>query len=242
MKKSKPESDGFKANRCLSCGTSEGMGKRKYCSIDCRQRLRYKLNMRTGLLKALNIRYATFYFTSTMIMMDLLPFNEKEIYGFIFPRSSNNRPADDFSNMADILGNSWWSERRRTNKKYLAARHVLDKANQTNDQTDSVRPLGIRIPVVNGKSLINLKIGRSELKKPQLLELIKSAYRTQAKKHHPDIGGNSDAFRKIHQAYEELISWAESPTFVERHGFPDKWFYDGHKNRWVQPTPKTTVI
>ena len=107
--------------------------------------------------------------------------------------------------------------------------------------TDSVRPLEIKIPAVKGKSLINLKIGRSELKTPQLQKLIKSAYRAQAKKHHPDIGGNTAAFRKIHQAYEELISWAESPTFVERHGFPDKWFYDGNKNRWVQPTPKPNI-
>ncbi|MBW2564665.1 MAG: J domain-containing protein [Deltaproteobacteria bacterium] len=99
----------------------------------------------------------------------------------------------------------------------------------------------MKIPSVKGKSLINLKIGRSELNTPQLQKLIKSAYRTQAKKHHPDLGGDTAAFRKIHQAYEELISWAESPTFIERRGFPDKWFYDGNKNRWVQPTPHTNI-
>lgn len=173
--------------------------------------------------------------------MDMLPFSGKEIYSFIFPRSSNNKPADDFSKMADILGNAWWAERKRTNRKYLASRHVLEKANLKNEQADSVKPLEIKIPAVKGKSLINLKIGRSELNTPQLQKLIKSAYRTQAKKHHPDLGGDTAAFRKIHQAYEELISWAESPTFVERRGFPDKWFYDGNKNRWVQPTPHTNI-
>ena len=222
---------------CLSCGTIEKMGKRRYCSIDCRQRLRYKLNMRTGLLKALNIRYATFYFTETFIIMDLLPFNSKEIYSFIFPRSGNNKPVDDFSKMANLLGNAWWTERKKTNRKYLASRHVLEKANRKNAQTDSVKPLEMKIPAVKGKSLINLKIGRSELNTPQLQKLIKNAYRTQAKKHHPDLGGNAAAFRKIHQAYEELVSWAESPSFVERRGFPDKWFYDSDRNRWVQPTP-----
>ena len=238
MKKNKSGPHGRKPNMCLSCGTSENMGKRRYCSIDCRQRLRYKLDMRTGLLKALYIRYATFYFTETFIIMDLLPFNCKEIYSFIFPRSGKNKPADDFSKMADILGNAWWTERKRTNRKYLASRHVLEKANRKNAQADSVKPLEIKIPSVNEKSLINLKIGRSELNTPQLQKLIKSAYRTQAKKHHPDLGGNTAAFRKIQQAYEELVSWAESPTFVERRGFPDKWFYDGNKNRWVQPTPQ----
>jgi hypothetical protein len=239
MKKNKSGSESRKPNMCLSCGTIEKMGKRRYCSIDCRQRLRYKLNIRTGLLKALYIRYATFYFTNTFIIMDLLPFSCKEIYSFIFPRSAGNKPADDFSNMSDILGNAWWTEKKRTNRKYLASRHVLEQANRKNAQTDSVQPLGIKIPSVKGKSLINLKIGRSELNTPQLQKLIKSAYRTQAKKNHPDLGGNTAAFRKIQQAYEELISWAESPTFIERRGFPDKWFYDGNKNRWVQPTPKT---
>ncbi len=223
---------------CLSCGTSENMGKRRYCSIDCRQRLRYKLDMRTGLLKALYIRYATFYFTKTFIIMDLLPFNCKEIYSFIFPRSGKNKPADDFSKMADILGNAWWTERKRTNRKYLASRHVLEIADRKNMSADSVKPFEIKIPVVKEKLLIHLKIGRSELNTPQLQKLIKSAYRTQAKKHHPDLGGDTAAFRKIHKAYEELVSWAESPTFVERRGFPDKWFYDGDKNRWVQPTPQ----
>ena len=169
--------------------------------------------------------------------MDLLPFNSKEIYSFIFPRSGNNKPVDDFSKMANLLGNAWWTERKKTNRKYLASRHVLEKANRKNAQTDSVKPLEMKIPAVKGKSLINLKIGRSELNTPQLQKLIKNAYRTQAKKHHPDLGGNAAAFRKIHQAYEELVSWAESPSFVERHGFPDKWFYDSDRNRWVQPTP-----
>ena len=49
---------GLEQNRCLSCGASENLGRRRYCSISCRQRLRQKLNVRTGLLRALNTRYA----------------------------------------------------------------------------------------------------------------------------------------------------------------------------------------
>ena len=241
MKRNRSGTNSRKPNRCLSCGTVEKMENRRYCSIDCRQRLRYKLNMRTGLLKALNIRYATFYFTDRLIIMDLLPFDCNEIFSFIFSRSTGNKPADDFGNMSDILGNAWWAEKNRTNRKYLASRHVLEQANQKNAQIDSIQPLGMKIPCVKGKSLIHLKIGRTELNTPQLQKLIKSAYRTQAKKHHPDLGGNTAAFRKIQQAYEDLVSWAESPTFIERRGFPDKWFYDGNKNRWVQPTPKVDI-
>jgi hypothetical protein len=28
---------------------------------------------------------------------------------------------------------------------------------------------------------------------------------------------------------------------VKRRGFPDKWFYDGRQNRWVQPTPSHEI-
>jgi len=62
-------------NRCLSCGTSENMIRRKYCSIDCRQRFRHQLNIRTGLLRALNTRYATFYFTEYLLVLDVLPYS-----------------------------------------------------------------------------------------------------------------------------------------------------------------------
>ena len=64
-------------------------------------------------------------------------------------------------------------------------------------------------------------------------------YRQQAKKHHPDLGGDSATFRKIHKAYEDLLTWAENPTFIKRRGFPDKWFYSREQNRWVQPIPET---
>ncbi|MEJ2659005.1 MAG: hypothetical protein P8012_17750, partial [Desulfobacterales bacterium] len=121
-------SDYWKNHRCLSCGTTENLGKRKYCSIDCRQKLRYTLNMRTGLLKALNTRYASFYFTDESIVMDVILFNGKEIFSFIYPRSSNRKPAEDYINMSDLLGNEWWAEKKRTNRHYLATRCLLKKA------------------------------------------------------------------------------------------------------------------
>ncbi|MGD2269456.1 MAG: J domain-containing protein [Desulfobacterales bacterium] len=223
---------------CLSCGTTENMGRRKYCSIECRQKLRRTLNVRTGLLKALNTRYATFYFTENMIVLDILPYGSKEIFSFIYQRETGKKPAEDFCRMADTLGNAWWAERRRTNKKYLASRHVFEHAHRNKTPQNPVKPLEINIPSVKGKSLIHLKLGKSDLESPELLRLIKKAYRHQAKKHHPDHGGNTLAFRKIHGAYQELVNWVDNPTFVKRRGFPDKWFYDGGNNRWVQPTPQ----
>lgn len=225
-------------HRCLSCGEATGSVRRKYCSVACRQDLRRRLNARTGLLRALSTRYAAFYFTESMIVMDVLPRHSREIFSFIFPRTPGASPSRDFCRMSDMLGNAWWAERRRTNRKYRANQVVFEQARRNRDSGCRVKPLEIRTPMVNGRSLIQLRLGRKDLESAELNRMIKRAFRSQAKKHHPDRGGDSRTFRRIFRAYEELISWAENPTFIMRRGFPDKWFYDGERNRWVQPTPE----
>lgn len=222
---------------CLSCGRTKNLGQRKYCSIACRQELRYRLNVRTGLLKALNTRYATFSFTGSFIIMDVLPFDTPEIFSFVFPRAPRKNPAHDFSRMADQLGNAWWAEKKRTNKNYLATRQLLNHARRNSAADRSIQPEEIKMPLIKGASLIRLKLDRASLESPELKQMIKSAFRSQAKKNHPDLGGDNATFRKIHEAYEELIEWSENPTFTRRCGFPDKWFYDAERNKWVQPTP-----
>ena len=223
-------------NCCLSCGTHENMGRRKYCSIECRQRLRYNLNMRSGLLKALNTKFATFYFTDAMIFMDVLPYGAVSLFSFLFPRTPDKKPAEDFCTMANVLGNAWWAEKRRTNKRYIATQHILERAKSKNT-TSSIKPFEIVEPARMAKSLTFLKLNRSDLDSPQLQKIIKSAYRQQAMRHHPDQGGDAVAFRKVHTAYEQMMDWAENPTFTRRRGFPDKWFYEGSANRWIQPAP-----
>jgi hypothetical protein len=225
-------------NSCLSCGTGDNMKRRRYCSVDCRQKLRQKLNMRTGLLKALNVRYATFYFTDTVIVMDVLLYGSRDLLSFIYPRTPEKKPGEDFSRMANLLGNLWWTEKNRSNKAYLASKQVLDRANKNNDSLDAIKPLRLTIPSVKGASLLHLRFSKSDLDTDECVKMIKSTYREQAKKHHPDLGGNSATFRKIHAAYEDLLDWAENPTFIRRSGFSDKWFYDGEQNRWVQPLPE----
>jgi hypothetical protein len=225
------------ANRCLSCGEALADRRRRYCSVPCRQRLRRKLTLRTGLLKALNTRYATFYMTDRVIVLDILPYGAPGIYSFIMPRSDGGHPGDDFSRMADLLGQAWWEERRRTNRKYLASRLLLKKATHNGNDAHAVRPLEIRHPAVARQSLLHLRLNGDSLRLPETERVIKSAYRRQVKRHHPDHGGDAAAFRRIQQAYEELMDWAREPSFTRRRGFPDKWFYEGTRNRWVQPTP-----
>jgi len=231
-------SKGTPKNCCLSCGTSEDMGRRKYCSIECRQRLRYNLNLRTGLLRALNTRYATFYFTNSIIILDVLPYGSEELFSYLFPRSTGRKPVDDFCTLSNILGNAWWAERNRTNKRYLATRFLLEKAESKLAGSAPIKPVEVKEPAKLKKSLTFLRLNKADLNSPQLHRKIKSAYRQQAMKHHPDRGGNAAVFRKLHEAYEQIIKWSENPVFVSRRGFPDKWFYNGGTDRWVQPAPR----
>lgn len=222
---------------CLSCGKRTNMQRRKYCSVECRQRLRYKLEVRTGLLRALQTRYATFYFDDRVIVLDILPYGMQEIYSFLFARRPGVTPADDFSHLANILGNDWWAERRRTNRKYRASQHLLRNARQGVVDIRTVLPVVKRRAVIKDHLLVQLKIERGDLESPHLGAIVKSAYRQQAMRHHPDRGGTPEAFRRLQKAYEALMSWSENPSFTRRRGFPDKWLYDGESNRWVQPVP-----
>ena len=226
-------------NRCLSCGTPENMARRRYCSIACRQQLRRKLDQRTGLLRALNTRYATFYFTDTVIVMDLMPYSERKIFSFIYPRATGRTPAEDYSDLGNILGQAWWAEHGRTRKKYLAARHVLKQSSWNDSSIQKISPHELHIPTLKGNALVHLKLDETALARPECMELIKRAYRKQVMRHHPDHGGDARSFIRIHRAYEELLAWAKRPSFVRRRGFPDKWFYEGDRSVWVQPIPKS---
>lgn len=217
------------------------MQRRKYCSVECRQRLRYKLQVRTGLLKALQTRYATFHFDDRVIVLDILPYGTREIYSFLFARRPGVTPADDFNRMANMLGNDWWAERRRTHKKYRASQYLLKNARQGAVDIRTVMPVEKRRAAIKDNLLIQLKIERRDLESPDLDRIVKKAYRQQALRHHPDRGGRPDAFRRLQKAYEALMDWAENPSFTSRRGFPDKWFYDGETNRWVQPVPVSRV-
>lgn len=220
---------------CLSCGTTANLGRRKYCSVECRQRLRRRLNQYTGLLRALSVRYATFYFTGQVVVLDLIVGTLPNVFSFMFPRTPGGVPADDYGRMADCLGSRWWDECRRTRKRYLASRSLLEDARQGPADRRHVVPLPLRLASVDRNTLIQLDIDRASLDAPDLVRRIKAAYRHQARRHHPDAGGDEGAFLRLHKAYEDLLGWAENPTFIRRRGFPDKWFYEEATNRWKQP-------
>jgi hypothetical protein len=226
-----------KKNYCLSCGTTENINNRRYCSVRCRQNLRQKLNMKSGLLQALNTRYATFYFSDTMIILDVVPHGIKEIFRYTVKRKENSNPAADFNIMTNKLGEEWWVVLNSTSKNYIATQHVLKLATRHAISDGLQRPRLIKIPTVKMEYLKCLEIKKTDLGSHELDLIIKTAYRRQVKIHHPDLGGKAADFRKIHNAYKELLRWSNNPIYIPRRGFPHKWYYNGESKKWVQPTP-----
>ncbi len=222
--------------KCLSCGTSENINNRCYCSVRCRQILRQRLNARNGLLQALNTRWAAFYFSDTMIHLDIAAAGYRDIFRFSSERDSGSNPSEDFCRMANELGKAWWEEERKSKKKYLASRHVLALAEKS-PMIAAARPRILKDYYIQKSSLSCLGINKADLASAHLKKIIKNAYRRQAKIHHPDIGGYAATFRKINDAYQELLRWAENPHFIKRKGFADRWFYDGDSKKWAQPLP-----
>ena len=97
--------------------------------------------------------------------MDILPLGSAKIYSFLFARSRDRKPAEDFSELCNVLGNAWWGEMKRTNRGYLASRHVLDQAAPPELSAELIRPEVVKIPVGKGagKSLLHLKLDRAAL-------------------------------------------------------------------------------
>jgi len=184
---------------------------------------------------ALNTRYATFYFTKLLIVTDILPYGTNRIFSFIIARTPGNKPVIDFCDMFHALGSIWWSEKKKTRKRYLATLQVLDMAKRVSFEWHRIIPRRVMVPAVKKKDLSILCLDKTDLFAVGLENKIKHAYRRQAKKHHPDLGGDASKFRHLQDAYEKMIHWSKNPTYLRIKGFPDKWLYEGTTNRWIQP-------
>jgi predicted nucleic acid-binding Zn ribbon protein len=219
--------------QCPSCGTSEILGRRRYCSQECRQQLFRRLHILSGLLRALGTRHATFSFTESSLVLDIKPQWSKKVYRFMHQRSHKQKPSQALYHLTDELSSVWWDKKNRTGKRYQACQEVLNMARKNTIAPDAVIPLEVKIPTRVKKFLASLKLTHKDLRSSRAYQTVKSAYRKQALNHHPDRGGNSAAFRKINADYQELISWLKSPVLQIHHGIPGKWYFDGKK--WKTP-------
>lgn len=194
--------------------------------------------MKSGLLQTLNARWATFYFSDKFIILDVVPHGVKEVFRYASKRKEGNNPAADFHALTNKLGEVWWAESRRTNRNYIATQHVLKLATRHSISDGLQRPKLMRIPSVKMECLDWLEMKKEDLHSGELKKIIRNAYRTQVKIHHPDLGGQAATFRRIHNAYKELLRWADHPVFTRRKGFTDKWYYNEESKKWVQPIPR----
>ncbi|MBI9077314.1 MAG: J domain-containing protein [Desulfatibacillum sp.] len=223
---------------CQACGATQNMGRRKYCSRACRQRLVWRLEVASNLLRALHTRYATFSFTPDTLIFHVVASGSPHVYSYLWRRTPGRKPADDLGALVEQLGRQWWREHERRRSRHQASKTVLEQAHTAVVSPGQVRPLDSASPKVSGKHLSILKLSKAEILGTDAREAVKSAYRRQVMTHHPDHNGDAALFRKVHEAYEEMKEWLENPVIRNQRGLPDKWSYDGRK--WAPPMNSPT--
>ncbi len=82
-------------------------------------------------------------------------------------------------------------------------------------------------------NLLQLKL--EEFVSGKQVPKIKSAYKKLAKVHHPDMGGDAEKFKKLNDAHQQMLLWAENPQFTSRKALNGCWSYDASTNRWAPP-------
>lgn len=230
-----PYTQKYRQKRCLSCGSALNKGRRRYCSQDCKDTLVFWLGWFSDILRPVRAMYATFYFTESKLILDVLPYASKEVSTYIYTRTPGKRPAQDIKDMVLELNEAWWNEKKRTKCRWHASEHVLDKGQKNLVGPEAVKPVVKKGAFMVKKHLTHLKIKTDNLTLSELERKIKSAYRKQAMEHHPDRGGDEEMFKRISEAYYELSKWLENPSYRTRRGVPGKWCYYGSKRKWVTP-------
>ena len=221
------------ANRCRSCGAPIMKGRRRYCDRECRQRLMRKLAVTTSLLCAMNTRCASFSFNDSTLVLSVVVYGDRRAFTYFWPRSRAFSPADDLALLTEHLGRTWWSEHDKRRCRVQASREVLARAEARPLSAAGVIPIRKHSPRVGSRTLTVLSLDRSALAGPDPLSAVKTAFRRQALRHHPDAAGDPAMFRRVYEAYAELLEWIRNPVHTRRSGLPGKWSFNGA--RWTAP-------
>ncbi len=224
--------------KCRACGVYPIKAGRRYCSKECRKHIQWVLSLSKGLLKAFNARYAAFSFTKHYIILDVLPVWSKEISRFSFKRRPGRKPADDLKELILLSGEEWYRLINNNNSKTYASLFLLKKNHTKDIPPDSIMPEAKLRPRFTKKEkeylqLLQLKV--EELVSEGHVKKIKSAYKNLAKIYHPDMGGDEEKFKKLNEAHQQLLIWANNPQYTSRKALIDSWSYDGATNRWTPP-------
>jgi hypothetical protein len=232
------ETDVRNRKKCLSCGTTRLGSRRRYCCKECRQQMQWVLSLSKGMLRAFNARYAAFSFDGSFVVLDILPVWSQEISRFLHRRTNGRKPAEDLKKLILQSGAEWYRlVNNRTSRSY-ASLFLLKKNHDTAIMPDSIKPEEKRQPRLSKRdrecmNLLELKI--EEIFSDGHVSKIKTAYKKLAKVHHPDVGGDEEKFKKLNEAHQQMLLWAEDPHFTSRKALMDCWSYDGYTNRWSPP-------
>lgn len=219
---------------CLSCGVVLAGRKRRYCSKDCKGLLIFALGWLKNLLLPLNTNYATFAFTDSILIINILSFFSKEVSTFIFKRAAGKTPAQGLKEVCKTLNKEWYEKNLSSRSRRAASEHLLGTGIKDFIPRAYVTPISI-----NSNSRISSKLTQFDLSLDDLeknpLEQIKRAYRKEVKKHHPDYGGDPTDFINISEAYKDIRAFIKNPILRTRTGLPGTWSYDGSNYKWSAP-------
>ncbi len=223
---------------CLSCGTNRMNGGRRYCSKECREQMQWVLSLSKGLLRAFNARYAAFYFDRDHVVLDILPLRSRDISRFAGRRTRGCKPAEDLKRMILHYGEEWHDMVNNHTSRSFASMFLLKQNHDQSLPPESLKPdcrVRPRFTREEKESMKALRLGVNDLLSESSIQRIKTAFKRMAKVHHPDVGGRAEDFRRLAEAHQQMLVWAENPQFTSRKALLDCWSYDGYTNRWVPP-------
>lgn len=227
-----------KGRRCLACGTYDMKARRRYCSTECRKHLNWVLSLSKGLLRVFNARYAAFSFSDSHIILDVLPVWSRDISRFSQRRTSGKTPAEDLKNLVLGAGVDWYHIIENRKSKSYASLCLLQKTNNKALDSDAIKPdprIRPRLSSRERDCMKFLQVKLDALQPDENITKIKSSYKKLAKIYHPDVGGDEEKFKKLNDAHEQMLLWAEQPQFTARKALVDCWSYDGVTSRWSPP-------
>jgi hypothetical protein len=224
--------------RCLACGKPNIDARRRYCSKECRDYINWVLSLSKGLLRAVNARYAAFSFTDDQVILDVFPVWSKHISRFVHRRIKGNKPAEDLKNLVLQFGQDWHDIVNNNGSRSYASLCLVNQNHKKDIHPNSIRPSKKSRPRLSRQEtrcLEMLKLQRTDLAADGCTSKIKSAYKKMAKVHHPDVGGDEEKFKKLNDAHEQMLLWAENPQYTSRKALRECWSYDGATSRWSPP-------
>jgi len=223
---------------CIACGSSSMKSGRRYCSPECRDQMLWVLSLSKGLLVAFNARYAAFSFDQNFVVLDILPIWSQDISRFLYRRPGGKKPAEDLKHLVLESGSEWYHLVHNRTSKSLASLVLLKKNHKKGLNPKSIRPnkrLKPRLSRFERECLKLLELPTEELFSESNVAKIRSAYKRLAKVYHPDLGGDTEKFKKLNAAHQQMLQWVETPHFTLRKALLDCWSYDGATNKWSPP-------